>query len=204
MNKPTGPGRKAGNPSGGASEARLGFERPSPEDLQLRIYPDPILRQRCQAVTEVDSQVQGCIDRMFELMYEHQGIGLAAPQAGWDARVFVINVYGSSEEETEELVFVNPQVELIDREEGDSFEEGCLSLPGIRLNVERPPRVKVHALDREGNAFTLEADELLSRCIQHENDHLDGIMIPSRVSTLHRMSIRGKLRELEDDWKETP
>ena len=155
-------------------------------------------------MTEVDSQVQSCIDRMFELMYEHQGIGLAAPQAGWDARVFVINVYGSSEEETEELVFVNPQVELIAREEGDSFEEGCLSLPGIRLNVERPPRVKVHALDREGNAFTLEADELLSRCIQHENDHLDGIMIPSRVSTLHRMSIRGKLRELEDDWKETP
>ncbi len=204
MNKPSGPGKKPGDPSDEGDEARWGLMSPSPEDLELRIYPDPVLRQRCQAVADVDDEVQRCIDRLFELMYEHQGIGLAAPQTGWNARVFVINLSGQSDEGDAEQVFVNPQVELIDREAGEAFEEGCLSLPGIRLNVERPPRVKVTALDRRGNPFTMEAENLLGRCIQHENDHLDGIMIPSRVSTIHRMSIRGKLRELEDEWKAAP
>ncbi|MBA4684520.1 MAG: peptide deformylase [Planctomycetes bacterium] len=168
--------------------------------MRLRVYPDPVLRQRCRPVEVVDDRVQSCIDRMFELMYEHQGIGLAAPQAGWDARVFVINVIGSEEEPDGQMAFVNPQVELIDRDERDSFEEGCLSLPGIRIAVERPMKVRVQALDREGNSFTLEAEDLFGRCIQHENDHLDGILIPSRVSTLRRMAVRGKLRELEEEW----
>ena len=204
MSKPSGPGRKAGNSPSGADGDRLGHQSPSPEDLELRVYPDPLLRQRCRPVETVDLQVQACIDRMFDLMYDHQGIGLAAPQAGWDARVFVINVSGTDEEPRQQLSFINPVVELIDRDGHDSMEEGCLSLPGIRLDVDRPQRVRVQALDRDGNPFTLEAEDLLGRCIQHENDHLDGILIPSRVSTLQRMGVRGKLRELEDEWNPAP
>lgn len=204
MSKPSGPGRKAGNSPEEASGDRLGLQSPSPEDLELRFYPDPVLRQRCRSVEQVDGRVQACIDRMFDLMYDHQGIGLAAPQAGWDARVFVINVSGSDDEAQQQLAFINPVVELLDREELDSMEEGCLSLPGIRLDVDRPQRVRVQALDRDGRPFTLEAEDLLGRCIQHENDHLDGILIPSRVSTLQRMGVRGKLRELEDEWNPAP
>ena len=204
MSKPSGPGRKTPNPPNGDSGARLGYSRPSPEDLRLRVYPDPVLRQRCLPVETVDDQVRACIDRMFDLMYEHQGIGLAAPQAGWDARVFVINVSGSEEFPEEQMAFINPQLEFNDRDEQDSFEEGCLSLPGIRLDLDRPLKVRVQALDRDGRPFTLEAEELLGRCIQHENDHLDGILIPSRVSTLRRMGIRGQLRELEEEWDPSP
>ena len=176
----------------------------NPSPLTIVRYPDPVLSQRAAPIEDIDQEVRDLASNMVQLMYEADGVGLAAPQVGWDARVFVINVSGSEEFPEEQMAFINPQLEFIDRDEQDSFEEGCLSLPGIRLDLDRPLKVRVQALDRDGRPFTLEAEELLGRCIQHENDHLDGILIPSRVSTLRRMGIRGQLRELEEEWDPSP
>ena len=205
MNRPEGPGK---DPSidlrghkPGHNVSREGYIRPQPDDLQLRIYPDPVLRQRCRPVEKFDDRLRRCVLKMFEVMYEQQGIGLAAPQVGWDARVFIVNVSADPENPFEERVFINPVLKFPTQQDRDDFEEGCLSLPGIRLDVDRPVDVKVTAFDVTGESFELEATDLLGRCIQHENDHLDGILIPSRVSTLRRLGIRSALKELEDEWK---
>ncbi len=205
MNRPEGPGK---DPSidlrghkPGHNVSREGYICPQPDDLQLRIYPDPVLRQRCRPVEKFDDRLRRCVLKMFEVMYEQQGIGLAAPQVGWDARVFIVNVSADPENTFEERVFINPVLKFPTQQDRDDFEEGCLSLPGIRLDVDRPVDVKVTAFDVTGESFELEATDLLGRCIQHENDHLDGILIPSRVSTLRRLGIRSALKELEDEWK---
>ncbi|MEC9476502.1 MAG: peptide deformylase [Planctomycetota bacterium] len=177
---------------------------PGPEQLNLRFYPDPILHRSCQPLGSPDDRARACIERMFELMYEHQGIGLAAPQVGWNARVFVINIAASSGESDQEWVFIDPQIDIPDQLRGslEEGEEGCLSLPGIRLEVERPAAISVRATGLDGEPFELQTDGLLARCIQHENDHLDGILIPSRVSTGQRISIKEQLLELEQKWQQ--
>jgi peptide deformylase len=176
-------------------------EIPDAGDLQLRYYPDPVLAQRCRPLGAPGPAAQACIQRMFELMYEHQGIGLAAPQVGWNARVFVANVDPDRSTTDAERVFIDPQVvPLADPREVE--EEGCLSLPGIRLDVERARSIRVQALGFDGEPFELETDDLLARCIQHENDHIDGILITARVSTLQRIAIRSDLRELKSQWDE--
>ncbi|MGE4619563.1 MAG: peptide deformylase [Planctomycetota bacterium] len=173
-----------------------------PEQLRLRLYPDPILHRRCQPLGQPDDNARACIRRMFELMYEHQGIGLAAPQVGWNARVFIMNVTESDDEVGIERVFIDPEIEIPSESRGvlEEEEEGCLSLPGIRLHVDRQPAVTVQATGVDGERFDLQSTGLLARCIQHENDHLDGILIPSRVSTLQRIAVKGALRDLEEQW----
>jgi peptide deformylase len=138
---------------------------------------------------------------MFELMYEHQGIGLAAPQVGWNARVFVVNIDIEDHDPELERVFIDPQLSHPSQppEEG---EEGCLSLPGLRLEVDRTPQVNVKATGVDGEQFVLETEGILARCIQHENDHLDGILITARVSTLQRIAVDGALREMREDWQQ--
>ena len=177
---------------------------PGPEQLSLRYYPDPILHRRCQPLGLPDDNVRACIGRMFDLMYEHQGIGLAAPQVGWDARVFVLNISRTAEEAGEEWIFIDPEIEVPADLRGslEEGEEGCLSLPGIRLEVDRHHAVSVQATGPDGEPFDLQADGLLARCIQHESDHLDGILIPARVSTLRRVAVRPALRDLEQQWQE--
>jgi len=138
---------------------------------------------------------------MFELMYEHQGIGLAAPQVGWGVRAFVLNVCGDSQDSAAEMVFIDPHIETIPGDQ-EADEEGCLSLPGIRLTVDRHPGIRVKATDIDGQPFQLEADGLLARCIQHETDHLDGILITARVSTLKRIAVNSELRELKQKWED--
>ncbi len=171
------------------------------EDLYLRYYPDPVLGVRCHPLGLPDDSARACIGRMFELMYEHQGIGLAAPQVGWNARVFIVNIDVEDRDPASERVFIDPHFSYPSQtpEEG---EEGCLSLPGIRLAVDRTPQVNVKATGVDGEQFELETDGILARCIQHENDHLDGILITARVSTLQRIAVDGVLREMREDWQQ--
>ena len=171
-----------------------------PQEMRLRYYPDPVLTRRGDAVTEFGEPLVRRARRMFEIMYENKGIGLAAPQVGWSAQLFVANLSGDPENRDEELVFANPKVSEPAGEA--SFEEGCLSFPGIHLDVVRPDTVKVTAQDVAGEWFEMDTDDLLSRCVQHEFDHLDGILFTSRVSTVAKMMVRKDLKELERKYKD--
>ena len=141
----------------------------------IRKYGDEILRKKCRVVDEINERILTLIKDMAETMYKADGVGIAAPQVGILKRIFVIDVYDG--EGTR--VFINPEILEKDREQIDV--EGCLSLPGEQGEVKRPERVKVKALDMNGNEFTLSAEGLLARAICHENDHLDGILFVDHV-----------------------
>ena len=192
------------SPSSHSPDFSSSADIPRPEQLRLRFYPDPFLNCGCRPLGPPDDSVRACIERMFELMYEHQGIGLAAPQVGWDARVFVLNVTATEQPPGEQWIFIDPEIELSAESRGplETGDEGCLSLPGIRLDVERHSSIIVRAIGFDGEPFELEAEGLLARCIQHETDHLDGILIPSRVSSDQRVAIKGALLELEQQWQQ--
>ena len=136
----------------------------------LDIYKlgDDILRQKCKEIKEFDSALAMLADAMIETMDEADGVGLAGPQVGVDKKIFVIHLQNQ-----EPMVFINPEILETSIETGP-YEEGCLSLPGVYHNVIRPLRVKIQAQDLKGKAFVLDADGLLARVIQHENDHLKG------------------------------
>jgi peptide deformylase len=121
---------------------------------------------------------------MAETMYAAPGVGLAAPQVGIDKRLFIVDVATEDDEPSDLRVFVNP--EIIDTEGETTFNEGCLSFPGIREDIDRAARVRVRALDTDGNPFELEAEGLLAIAIQHENDHLDGKLMIDHLSVLRR------------------
>ena len=137
----------------------------------IRILGDSALRVRCSDVEEIDDEVRQLVDDLMDTMYAADGIGLAAPQVGIPLRVFVYDV---REPEIEPGVLINPRFV----EAGGTIRdtEGCLSIPGLDETVERYSEVVVEGLDREGRAVRIEATDLLSRCLQHENDHLDGIL----------------------------
>jgi len=169
-------------------------------DLQLRYYPDPVLLERGLPVENFDDDLAARVRRMFDVMYENHGIGLAAPQVGWNARVFVINLSSDSEMSEEERVFINPRVS--DGEGSSTEEEGCLSFPGIKLSIVRPENVRVAACDLNGENFSEVVDGFLGRCVQHEYDHLDGILFTGRVPLTRRILLRKQLMELENEFRE--
>ncbi len=158
--------------------------------LNILHFPDARLRNKAQAVKMVDDGVRQLIDDMLETMYAAPGIGLAATQVNDKRRVVVIDV---SEEHDDPLVLVNPEIlELIGDEEMD---EGCLSVPGVYERVKRADKVRMRALDRNGESFETDADGLLAVCIQHEIDHLDGKLFVDYLSSLKRQRIRKKLEK---------
>ncbi|QIM69333.1 peptide deformylase [Basfia succiniciproducens] len=160
--------------------------------LNVLIYPDERLKTIAEPVTEFNDELQTFIDDMFETMYQEEGIGLAATQVDVHKRVITIDVTG---EKTEQLVLINP--ELLDGEGETGIEEGCLSLPGLRGFVPRKEKVTVKALNRQGEEFTLHADGLLAICIQHEIDHLNGIVFADYLSPLKRNRMKEKLVKLQ-------
>ena len=163
--------------------------------LDILQYPDKALRKIAQPVDEVDGSVDRLVSSMLETMYEAPGIGLAATQVNVHSRVVVIDV---SEENNQPLVFINPK--LLEVEGEEEMQEGCLSIPGIYENIKRPSQIKVEAVDRQGNPFTLEAEGLLGVCIQHEIDHLDGKLFVDYLSPLKRQRIRKKmLKQIRQD-----
>jgi len=155
-------------------------------------YPDPRLRQVARPVETVDASIRQLVDDMAETMYAAPGIGLAAIQVDAPHRVVVIDV---SESRDQLQVFINPMI--LESEGRQTFEEGCLSVPGVYDEVERARTIRVRALDREGRPFEIEADGLLATCIQHEIDHLDGKVFVDYLSRLKQSRIRKKLEKQE-------
>ncbi|MBB3103025.1 peptide deformylase [Azomonas macrocytogenes] len=159
--------------------------------LNILEFPDPRLRIQARPVAAVDDDIRRLIDDMLETMYAAPGIGLAATQVNTHLRVVVMDL---SEEKNEPLVFINPEIEFL-TEELEPYQEGCLSVPGFYENVDRPQKVRIRALDREGVPYELEAEGLLAVCIQHECDHLNGKLFVDYLSTLKRDRIRKKLEK---------
>ncbi len=159
--------------------------------LEILEYPDPRLRTLADPVDEVNDEIRQLVDDMFETMYDAPGIGLAATQVDVHKRVIVMDL---SEDKNEPRVFINPELEPL-TDDSDKYQEGCLSVPGFFEDVERPLRVRVKALDRDGKPFELEADGLLAVCIQHECDHLNGKLFVDYLSRLKRDRIRKKLEK---------
>jgi len=158
--------------------------------LTILHFPDERLRTVAKPISQVDDTLRTLIDDMFETMYDAPGIGLAATQVNVHYRLIVIDV---SEEKNQPLVLINP--EIIEKEGVEEMDEGCLSVPGIYEKVQRADRVKVRALDRNGEPFELDTDGLLAVCIQHEMDHLDGKLFVDYLSTLKRQRIKKKLEK---------
>jgi peptide deformylase len=158
--------------------------------LNILHYPDPRLRKSALPVETVDDSVRTLVANMLETMYAAPGIGLAATQVNVRKRVVVMDI---SENKDQPRVFINPAI--LEREGGGEMEEGCLSVPGFYETVRRAERIRVSALDVEGEPFELEAHGLLAVCIQHEIDHLDGKLFVDYLSTLKRDRIRKKLEK---------
>ena len=161
--------------------------------LSILRYPDPRLHKVAQPVSVIDDRLRALIDDMFETMYDAKGIGLAATQVDVHQRLIVIDV---SEERDQRLVLINPEL-VWTSDERVKGDEGCLSVPGIYDGVERAERVKVRALDEQGQAREIEADGLLAVCIQHEMDHLMGKVFVEYLSPLKRGRIKTKLLKAE-------
>lgn len=160
--------------------------------LQIIHYPDPRLRTKAAPVTRFDADLRALASRMLELMREAKGVGLAAPQVGVSLRMFVMNATGK---EGDDRVCVNP--ELHDLTHFKDAEEGCLSLPDVRVNVRRAGRCRLVAADLDGKRVELEGEDFLARIWQHETDHLDGRLIIDRMGPADRIATRAALRELE-------
>ncbi|HIC30228.1 MAG TPA: peptide deformylase [Rhodospirillales bacterium] len=159
--------------------------------LDIIVAPDPRLKITAKAVKAVDDDVRALMDDMLESMHVANGIGLAAPQVGDSRRVIVVDI-SRAEEEPDPIRMANPELLWVSDEEGN-HEEGCLSLPEQYAEVERPESIRVRYLDRSGEEQELDATGMLATCIQHEMDHLDGILFVDHISSLKRKMILRKL-----------
>ncbi|MGS2718371.1 peptide deformylase [Eionea flava] len=159
--------------------------------LTILEFPDPRLRTVAKPVSDVTDEIRKIIDDMLETMYAAPGIGLAATQVNVHQQIIVIDV---SEDKSEPMVFINPSI-TVQNEALESYDEGCLSVPGFYEKVERPKGVKIDAIDRNGKAFSIEPEGLLAVCIQHEIDHLNGKLFVDYLSNMKRQRIRKKLEK---------
>ena len=167
---------------------------------KIVLYPDPVLTRPAEPVEVFDEGLQILVARMMELMREAQGAGLAAPQVGISRRLFVTEVDSGPEEPPHPSVFINPELEL----SGAliSFEEGCLSIPDVRVTVRRPQVARIRAFDVHGQPFEIQDEDFLARVWQHEYDHLEGVLITNRMSPRDRLANRRTLKEMVLDFEE--
>ncbi len=164
--------------------------------LRIVFYPAPVLRQRCQPVVDFDRQLDQLIQRMIHLLREAPGVGLAGPQVGVPARIFVCNHTG---EPDDTAVWINPV--LSDLRGSVEGEEGCLSLPGINIPKRRAQHAVISACDVTGQPIRAEADDLRARIWQHETDHLDGVLIIDNMSEAAELACRRTIQQLETDFR---
>ena len=167
--------------------------------LDIVKYGDPVLTERAAEVTEFDEQLRKLVDDMFETMYGAPGVGLAAPQVGVLKRLFVMDC-SSGKNNKQKLAIINP---VIENEEGEQVgEEGCLSFPGIYVQVTRPQRLVVRAQDIDGSRISLDLMDLEARCVAHETDHLDGELFIEYLSPLKRDLTKRKIKKRikQGDW----
>jgi len=155
-------------------------------------YPDPRLRQKALPIENITPEIEKLIDDMAETMYAAPGVGLAATQIGEVHRVFLIDI-AAEDEPSNLMVFINP--EITEKEGEQCGPEGCLSFPGVSEDVKRAAKVTVRALDRKGQPFELEADGLLAVAVQHEFDHLDGVLMIDRMGMLKKRIVQRKMQK---------
>lgn len=160
--------------------------------LEILAYPDPRLALKAEEIKEITPEIRALAADMLETMYENEGIGLAAPQVGHPLRLVVMDLSGPEKRENPK-VFVNPTIELTG--EKRKAEEGCLSVPGYRNDVMRHERALLKATDLDGNPIEAEAEDLFSICIQHECDHLEGVLFIDRVGRLKRSLYESRLKK---------
>jgi peptide deformylase len=166
--------------------------------LKIVKYPDPVLAQPGEPVTEFNAELHKLIADMFETMYAGQGIGLAAQQVGICKRLLVIDL-SVGEKPEDKLVLINPEIIF---SEGRQYElEGCLSFPDIQEKVTRAAKVRIRAQNEKGKWFEMDGEEVLARCFQHEIDHTDGIQFIFRMSALKRDLVQRKIRKLQREGK---
>jgi peptide deformylase len=163
----------------------------SETELKIRIVGDPVLRKKAKRITRVNSEHSGILSQMARLMYESKGVGLAAPQVGLSCRMIVVDIGLGL------YKLVNPRI--VSRSGRQSFEEGCLSVPGIYINVKRAKRIRVEALNENGDPLKIEAQDLLACVLQHEIDHLDGKLIVDYASLLKKIALKKKLTNLANE-----
>tara|TARA_B100000427_G_C15428882_1_gene559824 strand:+ start:53 stop:556 length:504 start_codon:yes stop_codon:yes gene_type:complete len=158
--------------------------------LKILIFPDPKLRTVAKPIKDVNNSIRKLAEDMLETMYSGEGIGLAGTQVDVHKRIIVIDV---SNEKNDPLVLINPVIKEVVNNENKAYSEGCLSVPGVYEELERPSAVEVSALDLDGKEFTFIAEDILSVVIQHEMDHLEGKMMVDFLSNLKREMIRKKM-----------
>ncbi len=162
--------------------------------MQIISYPHPTLRRVAKPIRRVDAALRSIVREMFEKMYESKGIGLAANQVDMPLRLFIVNLEAQPGA-GEELVFINP---VISKPKGTAeAEEGCLSLPGVYASVVRPKQVTINAYTLDGREITADVSGLMARCVQHELDHLDGVLFTDRLSPIAKTDLADELDELE-------
>jgi len=167
--------------------------------LEIIHYPHPALRHVSKPVKRVDAELHDMIAQMFELMYVHEGVGLAANQVDLPYRMFVTNPSGDPKNRDAEHVFINPVLRGGKGQAED--EEGCLSIPGVLGPVSRKEKITIEAYDLQGESFVGELDGLFARIVQHETDHLDGMLFIDRLSPAQLADLRGELEEFEIDFR---
>ena len=167
--------------------------------LKVIHYPHPTLRHLSRPLKRVDAQLRAWVAEMLELMYEHEGVGLAANQVNLPYRVFVANPEGDRQIKDAEFVFINPV--LRGGKGSVEAEEGCLSIPQVFAPVKRSETIKVEAYNLRGEPIEAELNDLFARIVQHETDHLDGTLFIDHVSTTNRAALREPLEEFELDWQ---
>lgn len=166
-----------------------------PASLDILLYPAEVLCHAAGPVGEIDDHVRAVANRMLDLMHEAEGVGLAAPQVGLPWRMFVTRDL-DDREAPGGRVFINPGIEVTDEELVET-SEGCLSLPGIDVMVRRPRAIRLHATDIDGAQVVLDRDDHFARVFQHELDHLEGVLIIHRMTTMERLKNRRAIRDLE-------
>ncbi|MEM6831020.1 MAG: peptide deformylase [Bacteroidota bacterium] len=161
------------------------------------LYGDPVLKKKAKEVEKGDESVKEFIENLFDTMYAAHGVGLAAPQVGFSLRVFIIDSTPMEEGEENGLrqAFINPQI-LEEEGEPWAFEEGCLSIPGIREDVNRKPKVRVRYFDENWEAHEKEFDGVQARIIQHEYDHIEGVLFTDYISSFKKRLLKGKLANI--------
>jgi peptide deformylase len=168
--------------------------------MQIVKYPHPALRRIAKPVPQVNDDIRRLVDEMIRLMHEGNGIGLAAPQVAVPLRIVVMNPRRKDEEPGEDMVFINPQI--TSRTGVVREEEGCLSLPELYARVRRAGQVQLQAQDRDGNHFELELEGLPARVIQHETDHLQGILFIDKLDMADKIRILPQIREFERQFRQ--
>jgi peptide deformylase len=166
--------------------------------LSIVHHPHPALRRKCREIKKIDAELRDMVQQMFQLMYQARGVGLAANQCGLPYRLFVINPEGDPDCPDSEMVFINPRITR--KRGGADGEEGCLSLPELYATVPRAAQIVVDAFDLSGQPFEVELEDFPARVVQHEYDHLEGLMFTDRISSTELGRLQLQIADLEKQF----